>query len=123
MHVLRRPLGAIILRVTYDELVEAMRARLGTRIRVTHLDKRGCTIRTNDGVLRPGGGFEEEAKGCDPPIDVTADEHGGVTFRLAPAAYWFRLDPRIVVGVHQERDGMRLRVEMHGGPAFLIETA
>jgi hypothetical protein len=36
--------------------------------------------------------------------------------------YGFLLDPRIVVDGHEERDGERLRVELCGGSAFLIET-
>ena len=44
-----------------------------------------------------------------------------MTFRVAPYASWFRLDPRLVTDAREQADRRLLRVEM-GASAIVIET-
>jgi hypothetical protein len=103
--------------MTFEEVVGAVQARLGDRVRVEQL---GGEASTCCGVLRPGVGFEEERQGRDFPVDAEADADGAWTFRVAPYAYWFRLHPETVRHAHEEPDGRYLRIELVEGSATVI---
>jgi hypothetical protein len=103
--------------MTFEEVIGALQARLGSRVRVESSNANSCS-----GVLRPGIGIEEEAQGRDFPIEATPDENGAWTFRVAPYAYWFRLHPAIVSRANEDPDGRLLRIELVEGGAFVIKT-
>lgn len=109
--------------MTFDELIGAMKTRLGQRMRVSRIrpnsDGNGSDV---VGVLRPGSGFQEEAEGLDLPSEATPDETGAWTFRVAPHAYWFRLHPVIVRQVHEEAGQRLLRIELMDDSTIVIET-
>lgn len=88
-----------------------MQARLGQRVKVRRVEQ-GRVGRAREGVLSPGR---------DDVTEVAAEDDGRVVFRLAPYAHWFQLHPDVFVDAQEQPDG-RLRVEMSGGSAFLIET-
>lgn len=100
--------------MTFDEVVAAMDARLGKRVKV-QIEERGRKGgRTCQGVLTAGLGIDGESNGHQ--------DDGSVIFRVAPAAWWFRLSPQIFTDAQEEREGRLLRVQMSGLGQFLIET-
>jgi hypothetical protein len=89
--------------MTFAELVAAMQAKAGLRVKLTTDDpsrdrKRRRTIQ---GVLKPA---------LDHRADIAPEEDGRLVFRLSPSA-WYVLDPSIVTNAREEPDG-RLCVEM-----------
>jgi hypothetical protein len=105
--------------MTFDEVVGALQARLGSRVR---LERPGSDMGACTGVLRPGVGYEEEAQGRDFPTEVAPDENGAWTFRIAPYALWFRLHAAIVSRANEDPDGRLLRIELVGGGVIVIKS-
>ncbi|HTA06425.1 MAG TPA: hypothetical protein VK774_08685 [Solirubrobacteraceae bacterium] len=97
--------------MTFDETVDAMRLRLGQRVKVT-FEEKGQISRTDEGVLRPGR---------DGATEATPEDDGRFVYRVAPQSHWFQLVPSVFLDA-QEDDNYRLRVEMVGGSAFVIEA-
>lgn len=99
--------------MTFEEIVEAARARLGHGVCVRIVDDRGRLLNFGRGELAPG------RLGA---TDVVVEDDGQIAFRLAPGTWWFLLHPGIVVDAREELDGKELRVELSGGGAIVIET-
>jgi hypothetical protein len=100
------------LQMTFAELVAAMQAKAGLRIKLTSDDpsRDRKRRRTVQGVVKPG---------LDQRTELAPDDDGRLVFRLAPSE-WYVLDPRIVTSAREEPDG-RLCVEMNG-VTWVIET-
>jgi hypothetical protein len=99
--------------VTFEEIVEAARARLGHGVCVRTVDERGRLKHFVRGELAPG------RPGA---TDAVVDDDGIAAFRVGPGASWFLLHPGLVVDAREELDGKELRVERAGGGAIVIET-
>jgi hypothetical protein len=97
--------------MTFAEVVAALEARLGQPVEWSRVE-RGQIRRTQQGILSPGRWDAAE---------LPVEDDGRVVFRLAPGGAWFQLDPRVFAGAQEEGD-RRLRVELVGGGAFVIET-
>ncbi len=99
--------------MNFAELLAAIQARNGLRVKLTIEDAtRGRRRRrTTQGVVKPA---------LDHWTEITPDENGRLTFRLA-AAEWYAIDPRLVSDAREEADGRLLRVEMHQ-MTWVIET-
>jgi len=97
-------------RMTFDEAVAATQARLGRRVRVRS-EAKGRTSRTREGVLEPGRHGATEA---------TVEDDGRVVFRLG-LSHWFQLLPPPIFLDAREEPEHKLRVEMVGDSAFVIE--
>jgi hypothetical protein len=97
--------------MTFAEALAALEARLGQPVEWSRVEQ-GQIRRTQRGILSPG---RWDAAG------LPVEEDGRVVFRLAPGAAWFQLDPSVFAGAQEEGD-RRLRVELVGGGAFVIET-
>jgi hypothetical protein len=99
--------------MTFAELVAAMQARDGLRVKLTSEDPTRARKRrrTSQGIVKPG--LDDRAK-------LAPDNDGRLVFRLAPFE-WYALDPGVVTDAREEADGRRLRVEM-GRTTWVIET-
>jgi hypothetical protein len=95
---------------TFAELVAAMQARLGLRVKIS-TEERGRIRRTSRGVVQPGR---------DDRTRLVPEDDGRLVFRLSPAE-WYTLDPRLITKIEERPDRRLLRVEM-GGSALVIET-
>jgi hypothetical protein len=95
---------------TFAELVAAMQARVGLRVKIS-MEERGRIRRTSQGVVQPG---------LDDRTRLVPEDDGRLVFRLSPAE-WYALDPRVITNVEERPDRRLLRVEM-GGTALVIET-
>jgi hypothetical protein len=100
-------------RVTFEEIAQAARARLGHRVCVRIVDERGRLQNFGRGELAPG------RPGA---ADAVVDDDGQIGFRVAPGHWHFLLHPAIVRDAREELDGKELRVELSGGGAVVIET-
>jgi hypothetical protein len=105
--------------MTFAEIVDATRARLGQRVSLSR-EENGRIRRTTRGELKPG---------IPNTTDAIPDDQGRVGFMIerrhgpgAPAVYGVLLDPLVVIDGREDRDGRRLRIELYGGSAFIIET-
>jgi len=99
--------------VTFEEIVDAARARLGQGVCVRIVDERGRLKSFGRGELAPGRPGE---------TDAVIEDDGRIAFRVAPGALWFLLHRGIVVDAREELDGTELRLELVGGGAIVIET-
>ena len=88
-----------------------MQAQLGQRVTVS-FEQQGRIRRTHEGVLRPGR---------DGATEATPEDDGRVVFRVDPSFHWFQLVPSLFIDAQEDPD-RRLRVEMVGESAFVIET-
>lgn len=98
--------------MTFAELVIAIQAKTGLRVKLTSDDpsRDRKRHRTVQGVVKPG---------LDQRTELVPDDDGRLVFRLAQSQ-WYVLDPSIVTNAHAEPDG-RLCVEM-GDVKWVIET-
>ena len=98
--------------MTFAEIADVACAKRGHWVSVRIFDRRGRVTNMGRGELLPGRLDATE---------VAVDDDGAVVFRVG-AAWWIRLDPRIVVDGEQDGDGKELRVELARGGAIEIET-
>ncbi len=99
--------------VTVTELIAAVEAHLGQQVTWT-VQQHGRITTTCHGVLSTGLGRT---------TDPVPDQLGRVGFWVPYPSCGFFLDPRVLTEARERPDGRTLRVEMYGGPSFLIEAA
>jgi hypothetical protein len=98
--------------MTFQEIVDAARAKLGHWVSVRIFDERGRVMHMGRGELMPGRLDATEA---------AMEDSGAVVFRVVPGPS-FQLHPQIVSDGQEEDEAKELRVELVNGGAIVIET-
>lgn len=101
------------INLTFAELVAAIQAREGLRVKLSIEDpsRERKRRRTTLGIMKPA--LDDRAK-------LAPDDDGRLVFRIAPDQF-YALDGRVVTAAREEADGRRLRIEM-GGTTWVIDT-